>query len=160
MKKYLLLLAVLIYFFSIISCNSDSKTESVNTDSTNLKDTAKSDTLTPSVTISKYLITKGTFDSITKTNLSGAKNTVIDSSLKAQIMAEHNGGTIYSVKGKYRNQDTLRYASTRGMLPGSDSARVKNYKTVLYKVIVLKENATQEEFYYDVVTINPPPPVL
>lgn len=164
MKRLLLLITISAFILTFTSCDNNSST-SVDSTSDSTKDsgiaaTAK-DTTAQSKDISKYLIDKTTFDGITKNVAGDSKDPKeYDSSLKADIIAQYQSqnGVVISVKGKYRNADTLRYASTRGMLRGSDSARVKNYKTYLYKVVVPgTANAAESIFYYDVITIKPPP---
>ncbi|HEV8080102.1 MAG TPA: hypothetical protein VGP43_05280 [Chitinophagaceae bacterium] len=158
MKKLLLLFTIFTYLFS---CNSEdkTKTETANTDST-ITDSTKKLLSVTTRDISTYLIDSTIATEMKKhTAMFPHTPKYIDSSLKVDIQNAHPTGIIYPIKAQYRKEDVSRYASTRGFQQGSDSAKVKNYKTVIYKVVIPnREKLVEDTYYYDIVTIKPPPP--
>lgn len=157
MKKSVLLLVITVYLFS---CNSgnDLKTKTTAVEVTNLDTTKKEADTPPIPDLTKYIISKEIADAIMKHHPILPKTPdLIDSSLKIDLLNQNADATLESIKCKYRKEDEPRYCSTRGFLPGSDSSKVKNYKTVIYKLITQNMKKEATETYYDFVTLCPPP---
>lgn len=165
MKKLLILSTIPLYLFTIISCNDSSSTTQSNVADTTMKDSTTKDTskqlasAPPAPNISKYII-----DSATAAEMIHHEPAFphtpkkIDSSIKNEILLQYPNAVIYPIKAKYREEDVDRYTSTRGFQPNSDTGKVKNFKTVIYKVVISGTTTlTDVTTYYDFVTICPPP---
>ncbi len=173
MKKVLLFLTFLIYFFSVISCNDEgSKTDTKTaTDSLN-NNKMLAETISPpnecaagdSNLLDYWKIDSATANAmITHIGSYGKPPNVkyyrghIEKKIKDSFPQGKHGWFIAS----YRSEDVQRYRTKRCFSVVDPAGMVSNYFTKIIKVRVNKRDNLKLGYisydYYDIATIKPPP---
>ena len=171
MKKILFLLAIPIYFFTIISCNDNSsKTQLTALDSSAIINSVFSDSIRDSAFINrldfKDLDEWKIDDSIAQAMMAWKDNCPANQQKNAntknhrpgiylRIWASH-AFHIEQVEARYRDVDESRYSRLRDDITGHpDRGGVRNHTTTIYRV--MENGLMKTPVYYDFVTICPPP---